>query len=189
MTKPTSQVLRTGAMAAVALLLMVLLYLDQGSAPKSPDGDGEAPAADEERRLRLLRIVQAEKEINRAYGRSALVYAQRMADLATFRAERGGNPQTILEQWIREQLVAGPALRLDSIQTEAPRALAEGVFRLNAEVKWRAYTHQAALEGLRALGRPAAGLVWERFTLDADEGKRFVDVEGRLVAVIVESFE
>lgn len=174
----------------VALLLLGLVYLDRRD-PGTPIQANSHDSTDltEEKRRRLLRVVNAEKDINQSYGQTVLVYAEMVAAMPTFIEQPGQDHRQALEKVIREMLPSDGSVRLDSLTVAEPRQQETWGSRLTAEIKLRTFTHKAAMELLHALGRPAAGLVWERFALDVNEEKKYIDIDGRLAAVMVEAFE
>lgn len=179
---------------AIALALGVLVFLDnyQGFETE-PDADTAAPVAEEEgfseRLHSLQRVLNAEGDIQSAYQALALSYATNMAELATFYEGDDAQPRRVAGEAVRQLLEPLRGVSVRHLTFGEPRGRGRGVFTVSVTVELEALTHQGAIESVMVLGQPRRGLVWEEFDLQADPEQKKIQIDGRLLAVVVQSAE
>lgn len=182
---------QTLILAAIAVVLGGLTFWDYaGQDQESVGVQRDADSAGESYRKRLRRLVDvvgARQEIQRAYGRIAIPYAEQMAETQTFFTEKIA-PKVVVNELVRN-LVAEQGAEVLKLQVGEPLVRGEGVFSVSASVRISTASHRAAFRVLDALADFSNGLVWRSFTLQASVQERQIVIAGELLAVMVQAVE
>jgi hypothetical protein len=133
-----------------------------------------------------LALSKAEGVIEQAYIAAAIPYAEMAALLKTFTFE-AQDPREVLTSAIQQSLPT--TVEVSELLVGEAESVGPGVYALDAQVSLRAHNGRDALEALWALGEPAYGLTWRRFSLHADPKERRIDLSGELSAVVVHAAE
>lgn len=168
--------------------MLGLVLVRSGITPSFIPGEADRDEARMYRIERLQRFEQAGTAIQQRYNELALVYAERMAQLAAFK-EQPSDDRTFVADVVRARLEgAGPIENL-TMTVGDPERLAEGVHRVRVALSYETPSDRQAVLGLLALGQPSSGTAWEAISLSADRNRRTIALEGRLAVLVIEAAE
>jgi hypothetical protein len=147
----------------------------------------KSPAELRQRLEHLRSLAHSSREVNEAYAKVALPYAEAMAPLATW-FPPGRDPKTVLERAVR-QLAADSGVEVEGLVASTPRQVGVGVYQGVATISLRATDSGGMLRFLSEAGRPGGGMVWNGFQLSADAQKKQLALAGELHVLLVEAAE
>jgi hypothetical protein len=147
----------------------------------------KSPAELRQRIEHLRSLAHSSREVNEAYAKVALPYAEAMAPLATW-FPPGREPKTVLDRAVR-QLAADAGVEVEGLVVSTPQRVGAGVYQGVATVSLRATDSSGMLRFLSEAGRPGGGMVWNGFQLSADAQKKQLALAGELHALLVEAAE
>lgn len=173
------------ALAAVAVVLAYLVYLDYGA--DESESPTKADLGSMEKVQKLVGVVNAEQAIINAYGRMSLPYAELMALMDTFVVKKG-DPGVQLDGVVRK-LADQYDVTVDQLNIGAPQLVGDGVFLLQADVEMSSWSSHGLWSLFLALSESQRGFSWHSFKLRAVAEERKILLSGQLMALLVQAVE
>ncbi len=191
MSANTKKLIQFGLIA----VLGAAVYLDYFPEEDTVDESlSEIPDADQlqARRQRKMdiwsRVIESKEQVNSAYQKIALDYAEQMVPLATFILD-DSKPKAVAESAVRRLAADAGAGELRSLMVGEPIEQVNGVYSLSASIDMEFSSHQSALRTLNVLGDPRNGTTWKSYEMLIDDKAMKISLLGELQLVAIRAAE